>query len=141
MERRAIGGLCIVLVKVIHFKIFVFIPIHSGGDFLFLKKILMSKIKKYAPWCIIFLLVALVSILTMNCCYGVFPFLTVTPHHFPMARETPHIEWLILMRKWLIGTTEYSLKPWPPFGHLFEYSFSFIARFKNVKNNNDYNYK
>lgn len=32
-------------------------------------------------------------------------------------------------------------KPWPPFGHLFEYSFSFIARFKNVKNNNDYNYK
>jgi hypothetical protein len=27
------------------------------------------------------------------------------------------------------------------FGHLFEYSFSFIARFKNVKNNNDYNYR
>ena len=117
------------------------VPIHSGGDFLFLNKILMSKIKKYATWCIIILLVVLVSILTMNCCYGVFPFLTLTPHHFPMARETPHIEWLILMRKWLIGTTEYSLKPWPPFGHLFEYSFSFIARFKNVKNNNDYNYK
>lgn len=101
----------------------------------------MSKIKKYATWCIIILLVVLVSILTMNCCYGVFPFLTVTPHHFPMARETPHIEWLILMRKWLIGTTEYSLKPWPPFGHLFEDSFSFIVRFWNVKNNNDYNYK
>ena len=88
-----------------------------------------------------FLLVVLLSILTMNCCYRVFPFLTLTPHHFPMARETPHIEWLILMRKWLIGTTEYSLKPWPPFGHLFEYSFSIGARIRYVKNINAYNNK
>jgi hypothetical protein len=100
-------GILIRKYKVVSFsKYFVTIPILSGGDFLFLNKTPMTKIKKYAPWCIIFLLVVLVSILTMNCCYGVFPFLTVTPHHFPMARETPHIEWLILMRKWLIGTTE-----------------------------------
>ena len=31
--------------------------------------------------------------------------------------------------------------PWPPFGHLFEGSFSFIVQFWNVKNDNDYNYK
>lgn len=28
----------------------------------------MTKIQKYAPWCIIFLLVALLSILTLKCC-------------------------------------------------------------------------
>jgi len=30
---------------------------------------------------------------------------------------------------------------WSPFGHLFEDSFNNIARFLNVKINNDYNYK